>query len=166
MTATNYAKALYELEIPANDIFDACEIINENPELARVLANPAVSAAQKHKVIDGVFPESVHSFLKYLCDRSHSGELSDIVREYSRYRDSMEGIIRASLVCVIAPDEAQLERIKTFICNRFGGKEAQISISYDKSLIGGFILTADGVEFDRSLKSSLEGLKNSMKRSV
>lgn len=164
MTANNYAKALYELEIPREDILDAARIAEENPELCAALKNPAVSLAEKHRIIDAVFAPSVRSFIKYLCDRSHSGLLAQITRAYSDYSDKRQGIIRASLVCVEAPSEKQLQGIKSFICKKFGGNEARIDISYDKSLIGGFVLTACGTELDRSLKSSLDGLKEKMKK--
>ncbi|MDO5398064.1 MAG: ATP synthase F1 subunit delta [bacterium] len=166
MTANNYAKALYELEIPGSDISDTEEIIKENPELSAVMANPAVSRAEKHRVIDAVFPSGTRSFIKYLCDHSHSNELPGIIRAYYEYSSKQRGIIPASLVCVEAPGEQQLQRLKAFICKRFHGTDAHIEISFDKSLIGGFILTAGGIEFDRSLRSSLEGLKHKLANSV
>lgn len=166
MMANNYAKALYELEIPRADISDAAETVKKNPELAKVLASPAVSREEKHGVINAVFPKSTHNFINYLCDRSHSGMLLDIIDAYYDYSDEQQRVIHAVLTCVNAPDEERLGKIKDFIRKKFNGTDVLIDIKYDKSLIGGFILTAGGIEFDRSLRSSLMGLKNSMKRSV
>ena len=151
----NYAKELYDLEISKKDILDTAEIVKENPELCAVMENPDIDDEEKHRVIDAVFPISTRDFVKYLCDHSRSRELPEIIRAYSGYCDKQQGIIRASLVCVEAPDDGQLQRLKSFICKKFHGADARIEISFDESLIGGFILTAGGMEFDRSLKSSL-----------
>lgn len=166
MTANNYAKALYELEIPRWELADTAEIVKENPELGTVLASPAVSRTEKHRVIDAVFPAATRSFVKYLCDHSRSNELPEIIRAYHEYSDRQQRIVRASLVCVDAPSEQQLQRLKAFICKRFHCNDAHIDISFDKALIGGFILTAEGMEFDRSLKSSLIALKSKLTNSV
>lgn len=166
MTANNYAKALYELEIPRTDISDAEETVRKTSELAEILANPAVSREEKHRVINAVFPKSTHNFINYLCDRSHSKMLLDIIKAYYEYSDKQQGIIHAQLTCVDPPDEERLQKIKAFICKSFNGTDAVIDIELDKNLIGGFILTAGGIEFDRSLRSRLMGIKNSMKHSV
>ncbi len=166
MTVNNYAKALYELGIPAEELLDAAQIVKENPELTSVMQNPAVTLSEKHKVIDEVFPKNTVNFLKYLCDRGRSGELEAIIKAYSDYSDKHDGIIRGKLVCVSAPDKEQLGKLEKFLCRRFNGKRAEITVSFDESLIGGFVLSACGMEFDRSFKGGLQGLKQSMMKRI
>ena len=61
-------------------------------------------------------------------------------------------ILEAEIICVTSPQKEQLEGIQTFLCREFHMKTAEIRITEDKSLIGGFILRAGGKEFDWSLR--------------
>ncbi len=59
-------------------------------------------------------------------------------------------IVSAELKYVTRPDESQERRIKDFIAKRLSADEVDLKLTEDKSLIGGFILTAGSLEFDWS----------------
>jgi len=162
----NYAKTLVDFGLPREDIFEAARLLTESEELSAALSDPAIDMADKSRVIDSVFPESARGFVSLLTKEGHIGDIWKIISEYKALLDKKDGIIRASLMCVTDPTEEQLRGIKEFLCRRFGEKTAEVEISHDSSLIGGFILSARGVEFDRSLRSSLEDLRRKIVKSV
>ena len=67
-------------------------------------------------------------------------------------------ILKAKLIYVTEPDHEQLEGIQSFLCKEFHKKTVQLSMEEDQKLLGGFILKAEDVEYDYSLKAQLKQL--------
>lgn len=162
MTAQNYAKALYELKIPVECVVESADIIRENQQLYKVLVSPAVSAASKKAVIKEIFPIEARNFLCLLCDKAHVSLIYDIESEYIKYTDEKNGIIEAVLTCITEPDKEQTEGIKAFLRSKFGAEDVKLKIKHDESLMGGFVINACGIEFDRSVKGRLDSLRSAL----
>ena len=63
-TAINYGKVLFELGISEDAVETAKQLYLQSEELRKVLNSPIVTRAQKHRIIDKLFPQEMHSFLK------------------------------------------------------------------------------------------------------
>ena len=95
-TANNYGTVLYELGVAGEVVAETERIFSLTPELSKSLGSPIVSAKEKHKLIDSIFPQEVRNFLKVLCDNGSVGELADIFSSYHTCYDAHNGILRAS----------------------------------------------------------------------
>ena len=62
------------------------------------------------------------------------------------------------------PEEAQKEKMEDFLRREFGAKEVILTLREDKSLIGGFILSAGDKEFDWSLRGRYNNLRQKLTR--
>ena len=71
-------------------------------------------------------------------------------------------IAKARLICVSRPDEEQLKGFKEFVCKKTNCQSCELEIVIDESIIGGFIIEIGGEQYDRSLKSRLSELKESV----
>ena len=65
---------------------------------------------------------------------------------------------------VTPPKDEQLKGIKAFLCREFQAEQAEIEMIEDKSLIGGFVLQADGREFDWSMRGRYRMLQQKLTR--
>ena len=61
-------------------------------------------------------------------------------------------------------EEAQKEKMEDFLRREFGAKEVILTLREDKSLIGGFILSAGDKEFDWSLRGRYNNLRQKLTR--
>ncbi len=61
-----------------------------------------------------------------------------------------EKIISAELRYVTRPSDSQEKRIRDFIKKKFSAREADLKLTEDKSIIGGFILTVGSLVYDWS----------------
>lgn len=162
--AINYAKALFSLDVPEQDLSAAKDIICKNPELAEALRDPSVKRTAKHNIIDRIFPVSVRNFLKLLIDNGSSGLISEIHEHYMKIKAESDGKMSAELVYCDAPSEAQLESIKAKLLKQYGKKSIELKLTCDKSLIGGFIIKTADEEIDRSIKGRLTELSQKLIR--
>ena len=164
VTAVNYAKTLYELSVPAEAVQTTNEIFREVPGLKESLANPLVSFEAKSRVIDRVIPDEMKIFIKVACKHRNVGLLEEIFEDYEEICRRQKRILHAVMRYVTPPKAQQLEGIKAFLCREFQAERAEIEMIEDKSLIGGFILQADGREFDWSMRGRYRMLQQKLTR--
>lgn len=158
-TITNYAKVLLELGLKQEDVTEALEILEEHPELRKVLTSPVITEGVKCRLIDKIFPSPMQSFLKVACRHKRAGVLPEIFLEYRRLVERQQGILRARLFCVSYPEASCREQMKRFLKRRYGAKQVILEIQEEKSLLGGFLLKAGEEEFDWSLRGRLRRLE-------
>ena len=153
MTATTakYVRVLWELKAPVEDLETAVQIYRESPELQRVLTDPSVYKEEKHAVVDRIFPgKKLQNFMKILCD------YSDV--EYLEH----QSIVNATLRYVTAPADNQLEGIKKFLMEEFDAHQVELEMIRDERLVGGFVLAANGREWDWSISGRIRGMQEQL----
>ncbi len=160
--ARGYARVLYELKVPAEDIEETRNLFAQTPELLEVLTNPTIFIAKKEKIIDRIFPSSIRNFLKVVCRYEKMNRIGEIFEAYDSYCRQQKRILQAQLTCVEPPDEQRLEEIRQFLCRKYGADEAQVEIQRDPGLFGGFILHVGSDEYDWSLKGRLQRMQEQL----
>lgn len=150
-------KTLLLSEVSVSDIEKAQDLLKTN-ELHQVLNSPAVS----NKVIDEIFSSSVAGLIKQLSSSCETDMLEKIKVEYVSALDKKNKVARATLYCITEPDEKQLEGIKKFVIKEAGAGSAVVDIVKDESLVGGFVIEIGNKRFDRSLKTKINSIKQSV----
>lgn len=163
-TAVNYAKTLYELSVSTEAVQTTKEIFREVPGLAESLENPLVPFEAKSRVIGRVIPDEMKNFIKVACRHRNIGLLNEIFENYEEICRRHKNILHAVMRYVTPPKDEQLKGIKAFLCREFQAEQAEIEMIEDKSLIGGFVLQADGREFDWSMRGRYRMLQQKLTR--
>ncbi len=161
-TAKDYAKTLRELNIAANIVGQADDIFTAVPQIAEEFANPSISLASKHNVIEKVFPVQIRDFLKLLCDNSDTGLWKDIVKAYKEAAPERKGEFVVTLKYVTAPDDEQLQGIKDFVAKQYNTTEFTFELEEDKTLGGGFVIQAGNDVFDWSTSGRMKQFKEQL----
>lgn len=163
-TAINYGQVLLELGIPGQDICQAKKIWEMSLPLREALSSPVVQRKQKEKVIEQVFPKSMHAFMKVVCRYQEEELLGEIFRAYEQLADRKAGILQGTLYYVQKPEEGQLEQIRQKLARRNGAQSVQLTLVHKPELIGGFVIRLGDLELDESLLGSMNRLKEKMIR--
>ena len=164
LSAIRYARVLSELGIARETVEEAFEAFEAVPELAEVLASPVVDGSQKHAAIDRIFPKEIRSFLKVAVDHGQAGIMEEIFQAYEEQRLRKEGTVTARLRFVTIPSKEQQERMEAYICKEFHGTRVQWEMEDDASLIGGFVLSVEGKEYDYSMQGQLARMEQQLIR--
>lgn len=149
---SNYAEVLYDLGISGESIQTTRQTLQAVGELTKSLENPTVSFEAKCRIIDRVFPAEMRNYMKVIVSHHMIERMENIFADYEELCRKKANVIRAVLCCVTAPDEKQLDGIRSFLCKEFKADRAEVILKEDPSLIGGFVLRAGGKEYDWSLK--------------
>ena len=158
-----YGKVLYELQIPEDMVQETGRIFKENPQLTTLLNDPTVQAEKKKNRLGNIWIEPdfsplIFSFLNKACEFVFIVEIEYIIKVLNQFLLYAYVILKAKLIYVTEPDHEQLEGIQSFLCKEFHKKTVQLSMEEDQKLLGGFILKAEDVEYDYSLKAQLKQL--------
>ncbi|MDD3277710.1 MAG: ATP synthase F1 subunit delta [Lachnospiraceae bacterium] len=160
----SYGVVLYELGLPADAIGTAERILKEVPEVDSILQNPTIDRKVKHSIIQRVFPDEIHNYLKQMCDYEHMSHALEAFEAFHDYEDQQKGRLEATLYYVTKPQEEQEVRMRRFLCEKYGCKDVSLSMVELPDLIGGFILKVGSSEYDWSIRGRMQHLKTKMIR--
>ena len=163
--ALRYAQALMELGITKENLHETRDVFLNTPELMAILNNPVAPFDQKENVINKIFNDKIiQNFLKIVISHDDLDMLFEIFNACEHLILLQNKTLEAVIYCVNPPTKEQLAKMEAIITKKHNCKDILWQIIEDKTLISGFILHVDGVEYDYSMKSRINRLKTDLTR--
>ena len=159
----NYIRILVQKNVSIEIADETKKILSVCEDLPDTLKNPVVTDEEKHSIIRQIFPKEVHSFVISVCDGGDVDSLARMIDEYTELCIEKQGSIRAVVRYVTPLTETQQEDMKSFIMEKFGRNDVNIEYRCDPDIIGGFILNAGDYEYDKSYRTSLKLMRETLK---
>ena len=171
--ARRYARAFFGIgedsgryEPLGNELADVAGAMATSKELADVVQNPLFQRAQRRKVLDKVLirlgvSKITRNFCYLLLDRERIGALPDIARELSAMIDAKARRVNATVTSAKPLSPAQEHELKQML-EKISGKNVQMSKREDSDLLGGVIAQLGDVEYDGSLRTQLNRMRDSL----
>ncbi len=173
--AKRYAKAIFSLGKEQDKVDTYAESLaaiaelyeNAELEVADALTNPLypLEARQKvmAKIAEAVDADTVlTSFLNLLIEKNRVDVLPEIAREVQVMLDREENISHGSVTSAIKLDKGLLEKIQATL-EKITGNKVILETQVDPSIIGGIVAKVGDLVLDGSIKTQLNGLKESIK---
>ncbi len=173
LVSKTYGEALFEIAMEEQkaDLFlkeaqDILTILNQNPELDKLMKHPKISKQEKTDIVDNVFQSNISAemtgFMKLLVNKERYGELPKIF-EYLIDRIKEERKIGVAFVTTAV--ELSAEK-KTAIRNRLlettSYKTMEMHYEVDEAIIGGMIIRIKDRVVDSSVRTKLEEMKKQL----
>ncbi|MDE6034730.1 MAG: F0F1 ATP synthase subunit alpha [Ruminococcus sp.] len=155
----DFIKELIRLDVQQEEIDKVRNIFSSCPDVADTLSNPLVTPDEKRNIIKKLFPEILNRFLINAVKDGVIDSLPDIFDEYTDILLDKQNSIRAVVRYVTPLTEVQQADLRKFIMEKFFKDDVAIEYRHDPDIIGGFILNAGDVEYDRSYRTSLKKMK-------
>ena len=147
-TAINYGKVLFLLGVDRQIVAEAADIWEESEPL--------------REAMERIFPKEIQAFLKVVCDNREVDLLPDMFQAYGKWYDESEKIRRGILYYVEKPAEEQLTQIEKKLCSQLKCNEVKLALEPLPELIGGFLIRIGDLEIDRSLRGSINCMKEKL----
>lgn len=141
------------------------ELIKKEPTYVTLLDTPAVSKAEKLKLIDEAFGSlniNLLNLIKILSERHSVYSLPRIITEYSDLYDEARGIVRVECVSAVALDKDQSAALKKKL-EVMLTKTVIINNIVDPSVLGGVKLRYSGIQVDGTVKARIDGFAARLK---
>lgn len=175
LAARRYARALFSLareeaaiDSIRTELSEMAALIASNHELERRLFQPLHPVAERTKVLQRVCERAgssrtVRNFLAYLIEQRRLIAFEAIRLEFERLADEAAGRLRAEVLSASPLRDAQRARLADALAARTG-KQVELSVRVDPTLIGGAVARVGGLVFDGSLRTQLAQLSDSLMR--
>lgn len=169
---TRYAKALYlsaleenALENVYHDMQVLQQITTENPSFISFLKTPILKPSEKKQFFESVFSNYVHPlvlrFLFLLTEHRRENRLIDIIRNFYTLYLKNKNTVSVNLITTIKADDAMINLFKEKL-QQILHKTILLQNTIDDKIAGGFILQIEDKEFDASVKTQLNKIKNNL----
>jgi F-type H+-transporting ATPase subunit delta len=135
------------------------------PTLAKFLANPIRSAADKAKFLEPAatrFTPLSRKFLKLLETKNRLSLLPGIAEAYVALEEKRQNIERAVVFSAAALGSDQLAKLGQVLESRRPGKQVILTNQIDSSLIAGFRIVEGDTITDASIKNKLEIIRQKL----
>ncbi len=172
--SVRYARALLNLarqEQCEQEVYEGLMRLTQNYDLAiaqfnEVLTNPIIGTEEKVNLVKAAVGEPLHPcldhFIEFVANQKRESGIYRIALKFQEmYRESKDILLTHVTTAADLPDET-LRKLKGFVEQNFDC-HAEMHISVDPSLIGGFILDIENDRMDASVAGQLETLKKKLK---
>lgn len=172
--ARRYARALLALGLEedrsekfGDELDSVNQALDENRTAAAFLKNPGFTSEQRHAAAAAVtkalkLSATVGSFLHLLVDRQRIADLAQIARVFRGLVDAHAGRVRATVTSAAPLSDRDLKKVQNAI-EEMTGREIVLDAKTDPSLIGGVVTQVGATQFDGSLRSQLERMRDRLK---
>jgi len=171
--ARPYAHAVFELAQGSGDLQGWSDqlafltAVVRDPTMRAVLDSPTATRKELGDLVIKVAEEQIEdqgrNLVRLLADNGKLPLLPDIAELYEDYRASAEGKIQAELVAARQVNKTQRAALVEALERRLG-REVELTVRQDKSLIGGAIIYAGNLVIDGSLRGRLQELAGTVSR--
>ncbi len=167
--AIRYAKALFDLAVEmeilekvrddATLIRDVCR---QNREFVLMLRSPIIKGKKKMAAIREIFKGKIQdATLKYMDIITRNGRediIQDIVEQFIVMYKKHMNILPVTVKSAVKLDQDVRQKIISIITNR---QEVTVELTeeIDESLIGGFLLEAESLQYDASVLRQIKNLE-------
>ncbi|NBB93779.1 MAG: F0F1 ATP synthase subunit delta [Gammaproteobacteria bacterium] len=165
--ARPYARAAFEAARDADALprwSEALELASEiaaTEELHYLSGDPRVGGDRLLELITDIggdrFDESFTNFLKVVIINGRLALLPEIAAQYEQYRREAEERIRVEVYSARPMDDEESNKLAERLKARFG-REVDMHVEVDESLIGGAVIRAGDKVIDGSVRGRLEQL--------
>ena len=167
--ARRYATALADVAIERreerqvqSELDQWAEMIESNPRLKEVFANPTIVHDHKRKLLEDLLTrtrvrDTTASFLRVLLHNQRLAQLRDIVERFAYVLDERAGMLAGS-VTTARPISEELKKTLHETLSAATGRTVRLSFSTDEKIIGGMVARIGSTVFDGSVESHLERL--------
>ncbi len=170
-----YAKALLSLGQEegqyaeyGQNLQEFADFCSANDEFFRVVSNQVFALEDRKKIIETIldkssFSDMVKNFIKLLLDKNRMGAIKEVTDHYSRLTDELSNITRAEVITAKPLKADALDRLVQAL-KGLTSKDVKVNVSEDESIMGGLIVKTGDLVLDGSVRTQLEGLRESLKR--
>lgn len=171
--ARRYASALADVVVERKEerevqqeIDQWASMIEANPQLKEVFANPTVGYDEKRKVLEELISRTrvrptTASFLRVLLRNQRLSQLRDVAERFALVLDERGGVVSASVTTAKPISEDLKNQLRDSLAAATG-RRVRVTFNTDETIIGGLVARIGSTIFDGSVENRLERLSEEL----
>lgn len=172
--AGRYANAVFELaqeeksvEAVERDFIALRSLIDQNPDLARLVKAPVFSRDEQARVMKAVLEkmgaaELTTKFILTMASKRRLFVLTDIIRSFDRLVAKLRGEVQAQVTSARALSDAETLELKAILKSKLG-RDPRLETKVDPNLLGGLVVKVGSRMINSSLRTKLTSIRAAMR---
>jgi len=170
--ARPYAKAAFEHAMAANalqqwsDMVSYSAAVVADEQMQQLLSSPHLTREQQKdamlKVCDDKLDAQGQNFIKLLSDNHRLLALPKIAEIFEHLKAEFEKTVDAKVTSAAELTAEQQDKLKTKLASKLG-RQVNIDVKVDSSLLGGLVIEAEDMVIDGSVRGKLAKLSETLK---
>ena len=160
----SYAEKNGSVKDVAKDMNNLVKIFTDNNMLNDVLKNPLSAVEKKQKILNTLLPNASKTSKKLLNLLSANNRLQllfEIAKNYLKLFAESQGEVKVFVTSAV-PLTSKIENLILEKSKKFSNKNIFIENQIDPTIIGGFILKINDIQYDASILNKLRVLKTKL----
>ena len=143
--------------------FQVVDILEKEDELQKFIAYPAISAAEKKKVIGEIFEGRVcNDFMYILVDKRRAGRFESIMKVYRELLEREEGVSYGTAYSVVKLSDERLRQLEEQT-SRLMRRNVKLTNEIDAKLMAGVKVLVEGKIIDASYRKKFDEMAVQLK---
>lgn len=169
--AIRYARALFDIAAKEADLQQVgrewasfASLVAGHETLSRAFANPAIPAARKRAVVEGLLARAgqvspvVSKLLLLLADRDRLVLVGEIAAAYEARMMEHAKVVRAELTTAVALPSERVSALRQGLAN-VTGREVQLETKVNPAVIGGAVARIGSTVYDGTVTTQLQKVR-------
>ena len=170
-----YASALFALahdqrqtDAVAQSLEKLDALIAGSPDFERLVRSPVFSSKEQIRALDAILEREgiagiAANFVRLVTTKRRLFVIRQMIADYRKIYDAARGVTRAQVTTASALSAAHLTALKDQLKAASGGRDVQLDVKVDPSIIGGLIVKLGSRMVDGSLRTKLNAIRLAMK---
>ncbi len=174
--AIRYAKAVLQQAQETNtmdkvfvDMQDVQATLNGSKELRTLLKSPVIKTEDKKAALLGIFEkqsEDTKGLIRVLADNERTNILGEVADSFIKLYNDTKGVKVAHVTTAVALSSEMEAKVLAKVKEMTGSDNVSLENTVDESIIGGFVLRVDDLQYNASIANQLGTLKREFSKSI
>lgn len=139
-----------------------CGALGEDPDYVRLMMTPTLKKTKRLEILQETFGGKLHgylmNFLSILVENGTFAEIFACREEYRRLFNQSHGIVTVTACTAVEMEPALAEALRQKLAQTLG-KQVELTLKVDPSMLGGVRLEMEGERLDGSVRARLDGIR-------
>jgi F-type H+-transporting ATPase subunit delta len=172
--ASRYAQSLFDIALESKALTKVEEqlsafeaMLNDSEDLRRLIASPVFSTEEQINAVQAIAKKAgldglVGNFLNVVASNRRLFVLPAMISAFREIAAGHKGVVTADVTSALKLTAAQEKELKATLKD-VAGKDVDINVTVDPSLLGGLIVKIGSRQIDTSLRTKLSSMKLALK---
>ena len=143
-------------------------MIVDSPDLQRLVKSPVFSSDDQLKAVGALLEAAgisgiAANFIRLVAAKRRLFVIRQMIADFGKLYDHARGVTRAKVTSAAYLSDENVAALKDTLRGIAGGKDVELSIWIDPSILGGLIVQLGSRQVDGSLKTKLNAIRARMK---
>jgi F-type H+-transporting ATPase subunit delta len=172
LVSERYAAALFELAVEnklVEEVYQDSLLIlqtcEQSKDLRLLLKSPIINTGKKLTILREIFEKKIQRismiYIEIMIRKKRESFIQVVAKQFAELYKLYNNILTVQFISPVLPD-ADVEKKVLDLMKNYTHLNIDLKAEIDESLIGGFVLRWNNIQYDASIRREIENMRNAI----